>query len=89
LVAFELPLLQQLVGLGSVSAQVGNIIGTYSSTLGIYLPLIVNVVQLIGGYFAVYLLKSMGRRTVALLGNGSIGLVDLAISILFLFINDG
>jgi hypothetical protein len=79
----------QFVGLGSVSAQVGNIIGTYSSFLGIYLPLIVNTVQLIGSYFTVFLLKSMGRRTLGLFGNASIGLVDLAISVLFLFIDDG
>lgn len=81
--------MQQFVGVGSVSAQVGNIIGTYNSTLGLYLPLIVNSVQLVGNFSAVFLLRSMGRKTVALLGNGGVGLIDLAISVLFIFINDG
>lgn len=81
--------MQQFVGVGSVSAQVGNIIGTYSHTLGLYLPLIVNSVQLVGNYSAVFLLRSMGRRTVALLGNGGVGLIDLTIAVLFLFIGEG
>jgi SP family arabinose:H+ symporter-like MFS transporter len=81
--------MQQFVGVGSVSAQVGNIIGTYNHTLGLYLPLLVNSVQLIGNFSAVFLLKTMGRRTVALLGNGGVGLIDLTIAVLFLFIDDG
>lgn len=81
--------MQQFVGVGSVSAQVGNIIGTYSYTLGLYLPLIVNSVQLVGNYSAVFLLRTMGRRKVALLGNGGVGLIDLIIAILFLFISEG
>lgn len=89
LIAFELPFLQQFVGLGSISAQVGNIIGTYSESLRVYLPLIVNSVQLIVSFFAVFLLKSMGRRTVTLLGNGGLCIINLAIAILFIYIDDG
>lgn len=81
--------MQQFVGVGSVSAQVGNIIGTYNKTLGLYLPLIVNSVQLIGNFSAVFLLKLLGRKTVALIGNGGIGLIDLTIAVLFIFIDDG
>lgn len=36
-----------------------------------------------------FLLKSMGRRTLTLLGNGGLGLIDLTIAVLFLFISEG
>ena len=81
--------MQQFVGLGSVSAQVGNIIGTYSDSLRIYLPLIVNSVQLIVSFLAVFLLKSMGRKTVTLMGNGGLFVINLAIAILFIYIDYG
>lgn len=76
------------MGLGGISAQAGNIIGTYSESLRVYLPLIVNSVQLIVSFFAVFLLKSMGRRTVTLLGNGGLCIINLAIAILFVYIDD-
>ncbi|CAM5999325.1 unnamed protein product [Sphagnum balticum] len=79
--------MQQFVGVGSVSAQVGNIIGKFSPVLGIYLPLIVNAAQLVGNSTAVYLLSKLGRRTIALLGNGIVGAINLIIGLLFLFIN--
>jgi SP family arabinose:H+ symporter-like MFS transporter len=78
----------QLVGVGSVSAQVGNIIGTFDSTLGIYLPLIVNFVQLIGNSLAIYLLGKIGRKTVTLIGNGCLGIINLSLAILFIYIDD-
>lgn len=81
--------MQQFVGVGSVSAQVGNIIGTYSHTLGLYLPLIVNSVQFVGNFSAVFLLKYVGRKTITLIGNGGLFVIDLIIGVLFIFVDDG
>jgi hypothetical protein len=80
--------MQQFVGIGSVSAQVGQIIMTFNQTLGTYLPIIVNSVQLVGNTTAVYLLKKFGRRTICLTGNFVVGFIDLLIAILFIFIYD-
>lgn len=50
-----------------------------------YVPITIITVEIIGIFLAVFVLYKIGRRTLALIGNAVICVVDLIIGILFIF----
>ena len=77
--------MQQLSGTNAIVTEVGQIVSAYAPDLALYAPVIINVVQLIATSFAVFALTKWGRRPLILIGNFSLGIIDLLIGILFIF----
>lgn len=79
--------MQQITGINALVTQVGAIIDQYNKTLGTYTPLIINFVQMLSTISAIQLLRKVGRRPVINIGNLGMGLVNITIGIVFIFIN--
>lgn len=54
--------------------------------MALYAPLISNFIQLIATAFSVLALAHFGRRTLLLIGNFSLAIIDIIIGILFLIL---
>jgi len=79
--------MHQMTGANAIVTQVGSIVKKYDPKLGFYTPLAINIVQLVGTISAITILKKVGRRTALLFGNFGLGVCDVLLGIVFIFIS--
>jgi hypothetical protein len=84
---FQLPFMQQLSGINMIVTEIGSIVQTYDERMALYAPLISNFIQLIATAFSVLALAHFGRRTLILIGNFSLAIIDIIVGILFLVLS--
>lgn len=87
LIAFELPLMQQLTGVNAIVTQIGSIASQHNPSFGYYTPLIVNFVQFAATFGSIWALGTFGRKTVLVAGNAALGIYDIILGVLFIFID--
>lgn len=85
-IGFLLPLMQQLTGINAIVTQIGGIVQKHNADFGYYLPLIINFVQFAATFGAISALKMFGRKPILLFGNIGLGICDIILGILFIFI---
>ncbi len=79
--------MQQLTGINAIVTQIGGIVSKHNADFGYYLPLIINFVQFAATFGAITALNLFGRKTILLAGNIGLGICDILLGILFVFIN--
>lgn len=79
--------MQQATGINAVVTQIGGIVSKHNPTFGFYTPFIINVIQLTAAILSQFVLRRYGRRPILLSGNYGLGLCDIILGILFLFID--
>ena len=79
--------MQQLTGVNAIVTQIGGIVSKHNAHFGFYLPLIINFVQFAATFGAITSLKLFGRKTILLAGNFGLGICDILLGILFIFID--
>lgn len=85
LLAYELPMMQQLTGINAFVSQMGFVVTTYDVNFGQFVPVIMGIVQFIAAVYSMTCLANAKRRTMVLTGNIGMGLCSLGIGIVFLF----
>lgn len=85
-IGFLLPLMQQLTGINAIVTQIGGIVQKHNADFGYYLPLIINFVQFAATFGAITALRMFGRKPILLFGNIGLGICDIILGILFIFI---
>jgi hypothetical protein len=75
--------MQQLTGTNGITTQVNNMVAAVTPNIADYVGLVINVIKLVSTVCAVLVVTRYGRRKITLVGNLSIGLIDIAIAILF------
>jgi SP family galactose:H+ symporter-like MFS transporter len=78
--------MQQSTGINAIVTQIGGIVSSHNPEFGYYTPLVINIVQFLGTLAAISLLNSFGRKPILLFGNFGLGICDVVIGVLFLFI---
>ena len=78
--------MQQLTGINAIVTQIGGIVSKHNPDFGYYLPLIINFVQFAATFGAITALNLFGRKAILLFGNIGLGICDIILGILFLFI---
>lgn len=76
--------MQQATGAAAIIVSAGVISAKVIPSIVIYVPLIINSVQVVANIIAVFVVSKIGRKPLILFGNLALGVVDLAIGILFL-----
>jgi len=79
--------MQQSTGINAIVTQIGGIVSKHNSSFGYYTPLIINIIQFFATVGSLYLLKNFGRKPILLTGNFGMGICDILIGILFLYID--
>jgi hypothetical protein len=87
-IGFLLPLMQQLTGINAIVTQIGGIVSKHNADFGYYLPLIINFVQFAATFGAITALNLFGRKTILLAGNFGLGICDIILGVLFIYINN-
>ena len=85
LIGFEMPVMQQMTGVNAIVTSAKLIVGNIAPGIASEMPLIVNAVPLITIVSSIFVLNKFGRKTITLLGNLGLGIIDIVIGILFLF----
>lgn len=67
-----------------IITEIGSIVSEFDPNMGIYAPLIANVIQVFATAFSVYALSIFGRRGLILSGNFSLGVLDIIMAVMFL-----
>ena len=75
--------MQQLTGTNGITTQVNNMVAAVSPGIADYVGLVINFIKLLSTICAVMVVTRYGRKTITLLGNLSLGLIDIAIAVLF------
>jgi hypothetical protein len=75
--------MQQLTGINAIVTEASNICKHIIPNLDTYIPIIINVVQLIATLCTIFVLTKFGRRPLVLFGNLALGIIDIVIGILF------
>jgi SP family sugar:H+ symporter-like MFS transporter len=78
--------MQQLTGINAIVTQIGGIVQKHNADFGYYLPLIINFVQFAATFGAITALRMFGRKPILLFGNIGLGICDIILGILFIFI---
>ena len=78
--------MQQLTGINAITTQIGGIVDKHNPQFGYYTPLIINFFQFFATFGAITSLKLFGRKTILLTGNLGLGVLDVILGILFIFI---
>lgn len=78
--------MQQLTGINAITTQIGSIVVKHNPQFGYYTPLIINFFQFVATFGAITSLKLFGRKTILLTGNWGLGILDVILGILFIFI---
>lgn len=81
--SFQLPLTQQFTGTNYVVTSITAITALYDSGLSHFTGLMANSIQLVSTSFSAYLLAKFGRRQIILIGNLSIGILNIFIAVVF------
>lgn len=84
---FQLPFMQQISGINFIVTQLGQITGEYDPSLQPFSALVANCIEFIAAAFSILLLVRVGRKPILQLGNLGVGIINIAIGILFIFIN--
>jgi hypothetical protein len=79
--------MQQLTGVNAIVTQIGSIVSQHNAEFGYYTPLIVNFVQWAATFGSIWTLGQFGRKTVLVAGNAALGIFDIVIGVLFIFID--
>lgn len=78
--------MQQITGINAIVTQIGGIVSKHNAQFGYYTPFIINLVQFVATFGAIYTLNSFGRKTILVTGNLALGVFDLILGVLFIFI---
>lgn len=84
---FELPLLQQISGINFIVTYLGQLTSQYDPPLQAYSALVANVIEFSATALSILVLVRVGRKPSLLLGNIGVGIINIVIGIIFLFIN--
>ena len=79
--------MQQLTGINAIVTQIGGIVSKHNADFGYYLPLIINFVQFAATFGAITALNLFGRKTILLAGNFGLGICDIILGVLFIYIS--
>lgn len=79
--------MQQLTGINAIVTQIGGIVSQHNADFGYYLPLIINFVQFAATFGAITALNLFGRKTILLAGNFGLGICDIILGVLFIYIS--
>ena len=77
--------MQQLTGINSVVTQANRIVSQVIPSLSEYVSLIINFIQLLATFAAIYIMAKYGRKVTTLFGNLGLGVIDILIAIFFVF----
>lgn len=77
--------MQQMTGINAVVTSARTIVGNIIPSLAMYVPLIINAVQLVATISTIFVLTRVGRKSLTLFGNLGLAVIDIAIGILFIF----
>jgi MFS transporter, SP family, arabinose:H+ symporter len=77
--------MQQLTGINAIVTQANNLVSKVIPDLSDYCGLTINVLQFLATFCTIYVLTKVGRKSLTLFGNLALGLIDIAIGVLFIF----
>jgi hypothetical protein len=80
--------MQQLTGVNAYIAQMGFVTHNFNSIFGRYAPAIMGVAQFFAALISMYYLYRIDRKKMIFVGNLGMCLMNYAMGIAFLFINN-
>jgi hypothetical protein len=77
---------QQLTGVTAIVTEIGSIASEHNPSFGNYISFIINIIQFFAVFGAMYLLTKFGRKTIIVSGTFLLGIYDIILGIVFIFI---